>query len=150
MAVTAAMTAFGTKLRRMRTEIDETVRGLVVRGDFDRAVDRYRQERAAQRAADARVNEMVQRLDDLRHRLRGQVDDEQRKIDELRRELEEINDQSAFNHLVRALFGDDVGAGDVGTQELDDRILLLAGLRADVLSHAVRILLRANDGGDDD
>jgi hypothetical protein len=130
----------------MQQRAEETVRDLVSRGDFDRAVDRHRKNREAELAIGVRVDQMVRSLDSLRHRLQDQVDNEQRKIDELRRELDEASDNSRFNDLISALFGADIG--DSGLRVLDDQILL-TGLRTEALGLAVKVLLRARDGDDD-
>jgi len=128
----------------MPTYTEKAVKELVECGHFDEAVERYHEQRQSTLAAGEQIDQMVRRLNKLRKDLQGQAGDEQGKIKELRRQMEEISDRSGLAEFMADMFGDDRGAGEI------DRKALLNGLRTEVLSQAVVVLLRASSTDDDD
>lgn len=122
-----------------------SVRSLVVQRRLDAAVTFHHEQLAESSRLAAQANALVRRLDVTRRALRDRAHDEKRKLEDLRKELEEIADPS-FSDFVAGLFGDDAGAGDTGS---DDTRALLTALRTEVLEEAVKLLLRAHDDDDD-
>jgi nucleotide-binding universal stress UspA family protein len=112
-----------------------TVKHLVEGGRFDEAVERYQAQRQAAAHVGERADQMVRRLNTLRHDLQKYVDDEERRLEELMSELKDTADRAGFDRFMRSLIGDGGDFGEAGA--------LVNGLRNNVLALAVVVLLRA-------